>query len=237
MAARYNTEGRPELTKFLSALDYGGAEHQERRDHLWKSWDQNANGWLSLAEVDDAIKSTVLTDLRKGGDKEAKTSSEAIWRRYRPSYIRAFNNAKDAHAGADKRDDDYVSKHEFRLLICYLRYYAMWFEVFMVVDTSSDGTAESDADYSDRRIDPTEWKKGAAKVRAAGSSWAPFVAFKKCAADDFAKIDTNKGGYISITEFCAWAERAEKKAGTAVGKELAVGDGRKKKSSSICSVM
>jgi len=229
------------LKIFLEALNFGERSQGERRDQLWKQWDQNANGWLSLAEVDDAIKNILDTHLRKAKDADAKGSSEAIWRRYRPSYIRAFNNAKDAHAGSDKREDDYVSKEEFRLLICYLRYYATWFEVFMMVDTSSDGKAESDADYSDRRIDPNEWRKGHAKVVAAGKSWAPFLAFQKANADSFAKIDLDQGQYITIKEFCAWAEAAEKKAGTAVGKDLAVGDDRVRKDgssfSSFCSVM
>jgi hypothetical protein len=243
-ASSYRAPDRPELGKFLEALDFGDRtdEHQSRRNTLWSSWDQNANGWLSLAEVDDAIKSTIRTDLRKRGEKDANGVAEDIWRRYRPSFIRAFNNAKDAHEGSDKRDDDYVSKEEFRLLVTYLQYYAIWFECFMLIDISSDGKALSDADHSDRRIDVKEWTKGVAKVRAAGSSWAPFTALKRASEQDFAKIDTNHGGYITLTEWCAWLESAEKKAGSQAGKDLAVGDGRKKKKggnqlmSSLCVI-
>ena len=41
-------------------------------------------------------------------------------RSYYRSYIRAFNDAKDASPAVGEKDDDYVTKSEFRYLIVYL---------------------------------------------------------------------------------------------------------------------
>ena len=49
-----------------------------------------------------------------------KTHAKATWKQFRPSYIRAFNDAKDASVARRQLDDDYVQRREFRLLCAYL---------------------------------------------------------------------------------------------------------------------
>ena len=64
------------------------------------------NGYLSLAEVDKGLHETCGLD----GVHSCK-----------PAIIRAFNAAKGLKKGAGGRDDDYVSRIEFRMLLVFLK--------------------------------------------------------------------------------------------------------------------
>ena len=64
------------------------------------------NGYLSLAEVDKGLHETCGLD----GVYSCK-----------PAIIRAFNAAKGLKKGAGGRDDDYVSRIEFRMLLVFLK--------------------------------------------------------------------------------------------------------------------
>ena len=65
-------------------------------------------------------------------DKKKVEKGRDLWELYRPSYIRAFNDAKDYKADTGKliegtkssTADDFVSKGEFRLFCSYLCIYA-----------------------------------------------------------------------------------------------------------------
>ena len=90
---------------------------------MWKSFDVNGNGFLSLAEVDkgfaDVVKLPKLFAIK-------------------PVLIRAFNRAKDMVKSKSKYGDDYVSKGEFRFLLQYLRqYYELWV-AYSRIDTDDD---------------------------------------------------------------------------------------------------
>ena len=127
-----------------------------------------------------------------------------------------------------------MDQNEFPVLLAYLSYYATWFEVFLLVDGEKP---RGDNEEHDRRLSAAEWKKGYSKVAAAGKSWAPYVALKNATAKSFDKM-ANENGYVLFSAFCDWIEKAEKKAGTACGKELAIGDEYKKKSgSSACAIL
>jgi len=207
-----------------------------QRNKLYPAWDTNDNGFLSLAEVDQGVKINLIGTL-----KNAK-EGERVWRRFRKSYIRAFVDAADAAPQRSRRattttagrggrravsDDDYVTRKEFRLLLCYLTIYATMYELFSLIDGSSEGVTMDD----DNRISMTEWVKAMPVCKEAAESWAPFAALQNVTAGGaaeykatFNKIDANGGGYITLTEFCEYLEGGEKAAGTEMGKLLGVGE-------------
>ena len=100
-----------------------------------------------------------------------------LWDLYRPSYIRAFNDAKDYKQDSGAKiegtkkatADDFVSKGEFRLFCTYACVYAAMFDAFSKIDGGGAGRDAKD----DRRMDLGEWVKGYRGVRDYG-----FVAFK-----------------------------------------------------------
>ena len=116
----------------LLALIPGTAPASCSSDARRSGWDLNDNGFLSLAEVDQSVKVTLISELKSSKE------GERIWKKFRKSYIRAFVDAADAapqrkSGGTVKlpngrrrvvNDDDYVTRREFRLLICYLGIYA-----------------------------------------------------------------------------------------------------------------
>jgi Fe-Mn family superoxide dismutase len=63
-------------------------------------------------------------------------------------------------------DDDYVTRREFRLLICYLSIYATMYELFSTVDGGSEGVTVED----DSRISRAEWAAGLGALQAAAAS-------------------------------------------------------------------
>ena len=95
-----------------------GGPFSKLRNAAWSSLDANGNGLCSLAEVDGWILKTLRND-----DDIQGLEADDIWKGFRPSYIRAFNDAKDMVAGKTKgkiNTDDFVSKAEFRGLCAYL---------------------------------------------------------------------------------------------------------------------
>ena len=97
----------------LAAKDEAG---KKLRRNTWTSVDPNGNGLVSLAEADGWIQKYLM--LEYGND-----IGKDIWKAFRPSYIRAFNDAKDVADSVSKgkiNTDDYVSKAEFRILAAYL---------------------------------------------------------------------------------------------------------------------
>jgi len=216
-----DTSSPNDLAQFKRVFDWGGqdAASKAKRDELYPCWDTNDNGFLSLAEVDQGIKVTLIGELRD------RKEGERIWRRFRKSYIRAFLDAADsapqrsrvAHTSVGGRrpvnDDDYVTRREFRILICYLSIYATMYEIFATLDGGSEGVTVED----DSRISRAEWEAGLGAVQKAAASWAPFVALKSATQASFDEVDANGGGYILLTELCEWIEEAEKKANTPLG--------------------
>jgi len=218
-----------DLAKFKDTFDFGGedAGSLQRRNVLYPCWDTNENGFLSLAETDQGIKVALIEALKSSKD------GERIWKRFRKSYIRAFVDAADAAPQRTKKattmkggkrrvvsDDDYVTRREFRLLICYLSIYATMYELFALLDGRSEGITVDD----DNRISRSEWDAGLPTIIRASESWAPFVALQGVTKATFDKVDTNKGGMITLTEFCEWIENAEKAAKTETGKLLGIGE-------------
>jgi len=147
-----------------------------------------------------------------------------LFDRYYRSYIRAFNDAKDAAAvrTGHANDDDYVTKSEFRLLVVYLGYYARWYELFMAIDGRTDGVTAED----DHRISKDEWAAAlkSGLIQRAAATYADFVALRAPKMEDFDEMDQNHGGYIDLQEFCEWVESKEKLGHTTAGADLGVNE-------------
>jgi hypothetical protein len=150
-----------------------------------------------------------------------------MWKRFRPSYIRAFNDAKDCAGKKMLNDktidtDDYVEASEFRYLAVYLCVYCAMFDAFAMIDGNSEGITADD----DRRMDITEWKRSYSKIAGHG-----FVAFKSLENSTdarleavFREMDAAGKGKVPLLEFCAFVKRKEQEAGTTIGKLLSAGD-------------
>lgn len=156
------------------------------------------------------------------------------WKRYRPCYIRAFNDAKDiakqvelknsaaAFAGSKSTTDDYVTATEFRLLCAYLCIYACMFEAFSMID----GKVGGDINDDDRRISMEEFATNYPQIRG-NFGFAGFAAAPKTQEEReslFKSVDKNGGGFILLDEWCKYLENAEIEANTSMGDALKVGD-------------
>lgn len=201
------------------------------RKQTWLAVDPNGNGLVSLAEFDGWIKKTLLLEAES---PEGQAEADRLWKLYRPSYIRAFNDAKDATAerpvktSGDATTDDYVTKSEFRLATAYLCLYAAMFDCFNAIDGGSAGTTATD----DRRMSLDEWKAAYAKVVAGSYGFAglarPDGATGEPTAEEaeavFKKMDADGKGMVLLNEFCAYIEKHEIAANTLAGRMLKSGD-------------
>eukprot|EP00750_Incisomonas_marina_P000093 INCI1009.1.p2 GENE.INCI1009.1~~INCI1009.1.p2 ORF type:complete len:279 (+),score=47.91 INCI1009.1:1-837(+) len=222
-------ESKTDLRNFVAnfaPLAQPGKEAMAARKQSWMAVDPNGNGLVSLAEFDGWIKKTLL--LNAGENTE---EAERLWKLYRPSYIRAFNDAKDQKAEreiktiGDATTDDYVTRGEFRLAVAYLCLYAAMFDAFNAIDGGSEGTTATD----DRRMSLEEWTKAYPTIASSGYG---FVALAKVADEStedspesvFKEMDADGKGMVLLNEWCKWLEAAEIAAGTLAGKMLASGD-------------
>lgn len=154
----------PELMDFLACFAPLAEENpagEALRKEGFKSADPNGNGLCSLAELETFVLKTLVTKYPKTGKgKEMKEPGKDIFTAFRPSYLRAFSDAKDYKAdtgakikGAKKATaDDFVSVEEFRLFGAYLCIYAAMSDAFSKIDGGGAGRdANDDRYFSDRR--------------------------------------------------------------------------------------
>jgi hypothetical protein len=196
------------------------------RTQGWCAVDPNGNGQASLAEVDGWIQKSLITALAP--DKE---EAIRVWKCFRPSYIRAFNDAKDLgkkgkiKGAKTATKDDYCDKGEFRGLAAYICLYAIMYDAFALIDGGGGDVDNKAGD--DRKMTLDEWKAGRSKITNYG-----FAALKAAADGDAAAkfkeinagVDGAKDNVVMLIEFCAWIEKEEAKAGTSWGKLLTAGD-------------
>ena len=146
-----------------------------QRMQIFKQFDPNNNGYLSLAEVDKGCRDVLgLYEIF-----DAK-----------PVIMRAFQAAKAADNGKVKpgsKGPDYVERAEFRLLFVYLRQYFEIWQMFDEVDSSDD-----------RRVSFDEFKAALPKIE----KWGVKIADP---AAEFKRIDKNGGGVVLFDEFADWA--------------------------------
>lgn len=142
-------------SKVKSSLPYRQTpEDKAKREELWKLFDVNGNGLLSLAEVDKGIRDAL---------------NDANLFDCKPVIIRAFTTAKDSHKSKSKSGDDYVERVEFRTLILYLAQYFKYYKLFLSADQGGD-----------RRIDFAEFTAALPKIeKHAGKIADPQATFNE----------------------------------------------------------
>jgi len=155
-------------------MELDGAQKTKRQE-LFRRCDVNGNGYLSLAEVDKALRDVLELD--------------AIFN-VKPVIIRAFNaskNVQTTRGKASTRGADFIEASEFRLLLVYLRQYFEVWQMFEDVDSGDD-----------HRIDLAEFKNAIKKIE----SWGLKIGDDD---NEFRALDTNNGGQILFDEFTDWA--------------------------------
>jgi len=145
-----------EIKDILKANDQG------KLSKMWKRLDFNGNNIVSLAEV----------------DKLANEQFPLL--NHKPALMRAFQATLRAGNG-----DEWVQKHEFKMLLGNLFYFNKLFWLFEQVDEDHD-----------RRMDMKEFQ------------WCMSMCGLKMSQSkieaEFKKIDVNGGGIILFDEFCRY---------------------------------
>lgn len=115
-------------------------EQKEQRKIMFRSFDPNGNGYLSLAECDKGC----IQLLGEGAIPK-------------PVIMRAFQAARGVAQAHGKNDTEqgaeYVELPEFRLFLLYLTQYLELWEIFSEIDTGAD-----------HRIDFDEFQKSLPKL-------------------------------------------------------------------------
>ena len=109
---------------------------------MFKSFDPNGNGYLSLAEVDKGLRDVLKMD-------EIFSCKLAI--------IRAFQATKNSVKSKSKYGKDYIEFGEFKLLLIALRQYFEYWVMFETLDSSGD-----------RRIEFKEFQQGLKFLESCG---------------------------------------------------------------------
>jgi len=146
---------------------------------MFRAFDPNGNGYISLAEADKGIRDVLKLD----SVFDAK-----------PAIIKAFNAAKSLdtkkqRGKAREIGDAYLEFVEFRMFLVNLHQYFEYLAVFDEIDTSND-----------RRIDFNEFKRAIPSLARNGVNISAGDA-----ASVFASIDKNGGGFVLFDEFAEWA--------------------------------
>jgi Ca2+-binding EF-hand superfamily protein len=150
-------------------------EQQKKRLELYRQFDPNNNGYLSLAEVDKGCRDVL-------GLHDMFDAKPVIMRAFQAA--KGANNAKGQKGG---KGQDYIEKCEFRLLFVYLRQYFEVWQMFDEVDSSDD-----------RRVTLEEFKAALPKIER----WGVKVSNPEA---EFKAIDKNGGGVVLFDEFADWA--------------------------------
>ncbi len=175
--------------------------------------DANGSGRCSLAEVDGFILNTLKkTYGLKIGRK--------IFKHFRPSYIVAYNSAKNLkRASSAGEDDDYINFQEFRMLNIFLAVYAGMLDAFSTIDGGGKGISEDD----DRRVEKEEWIEGFVHLSNTGFVGLEDLSSLENALDLFDKMDHNKSGRVLFQDFCNCLLKAEIETNTDLGIMLSGG--------------
>lgn len=95
----------------------------EKRNKIWQSFDVNNNGYLSLAEIDKAMRDVLQLP--------------ALFN-LKPVLMRAYQSAKNKLPAKNPHGADYVSRAEFRYVLMYLRQYYEYWVAFDEIDSNDD---------------------------------------------------------------------------------------------------
>eukprot|EP00462_Mataza_sp_D1_P026634 CAMPEP_0175132080 /NCGR_PEP_ID=MMETSP0087-20121206/6887_1 /TAXON_ID=136419 /ORGANISM="Unknown Unknown, Strain D1" /LENGTH=221 /DNA_ID=CAMNT_0016414417 /DNA_START=26 /DNA_END=688 /DNA_ORIENTATION=+ len=112
--------------KIAAKLPWGkDKESSSKRKVLFRQFDPNGNGLLSLAETDKGILELQLQDVVT-----------------KPVLMRAFQAAKGINQSGTG-NDDYVEYGEFRMLLLYIRQYVELYVMFEAIDANKDRRIEA----------------------------------------------------------------------------------------------
>ena len=132
---------------------------QEECAELWNRLDYNGNGLLSLAELDKGVIE-LWPDLN-----------------HKPAIMRAYK-------AADKNDDGFIRKNEFRAFIRFIHFYNKLWKQFSELDGDDD-----------RRLSREEFQKACDTLQIKQPDLV------------FVEMDKNGGGYVLFDEFCAYLSK------------------------------
>jgi len=217
------------LRALCDALDCSGEGdamlQRQREDVLFRDFDPNGNGKVSLSECGAGV----LAALSRAYGKRA----HAMYTRFYRSYIRGFNTARQEAKQATpnevvKRvstrrhgDDGFITRSTFRRLLFHLCLSARWLECFRLADGTAvvvrqTGQVRSHSKPKpsrnlagvqvdeDNRISRQEWEAALGELRRAGATWATSERLRHATVADFDAMDRNGGGYVDLREFCEW---------------------------------
>lgn len=202
------SESVKDFVKVFEPYGIKTPEATKIRREAFSATDGNGSGRVSLAEMETFIAKT----LKDSYPEEEK--GELLFRRFRPSYLYAFNDAKNL-ISAGGPADDFISFAEFRIFTIYLRIYAAMYDIFVNIDGGEGKNADDDS-----RIELPEFLKMYESIKGLGFVALEGVNSEDEARDVFHKIDTNEGGMILFSEWSSFLKEKEIKADTSIGKLL-----------------
>jgi Ca2+-binding EF-hand superfamily protein len=194
-----------ELYRFLESFvefSENSSEGKEKRHSAFTTADPNGNGYCSLAE----LESFILVALQKGFSKE---ESNALFRLFRPCFIRAFTSSKTFAQDHTENDDDFVQSSEFRKFVLFLCIYAVMYDAF----TQLDGTKENDEDM---KVNKEEFLQGYQNLKKYG-----FFALNSLSSNEEATFFFDEmraeANAVVFSEWCSHLVRIEKENNTTLG--------------------
>lgn len=111
-------------TEIINKIPLGkDKDSVERRNKMFRDFDPNGNGYLSLAEVEKGVRDVLKIE---------------VLFKSKPVMMRAFDLAKKAGPKKSKVSDDYIEKSEFRYFLVFLRQYLEYYVMFNRIDSGSD---------------------------------------------------------------------------------------------------
>lgn len=208
--------GSKELKEFLKSIQpYTEKTNDAKklRQVGFRKCDGNGSGECSLAEVD----AFVLDNLK--GDYGPKLGPK-LFKQFRPSYIVAYNAAKDLKSSAKGNDDDYINFSEFRVLNVYLCLYACMLDAFSTADGGGAGVSAED----DRRMSKDEWMNAFDHMKTRGFKGLHKLETEDDAIAAFHAMDEDGSGIVLFQDFCNYVSAEEVESGSKVG-QLFEGNG------------
>ena len=208
------------------------------RAEQWKEADQNGSGSCSLCEIDTWIKTRlVFSRKRINNVNMAKLASfrrksihklsdeEQIWLRFRPSYIKAFNDAADVIGNENLQNDGLVQKQEFRILCAYLCVYARMYDAFYACQGHTNQTGLVPiSNEDDAKLTLQEWQAGFKCVRGHGFIGLREAGNTASSNAVFSKMDRRNQGAVLLSEWCTFLKKSEQQHDTELGRLLSTGD-------------
>jgi len=165
------------------------------RKKLWSEADPNGNGLLSLSEYSAWFNAHTIKCVQKHDPEAMKDDSKGqsdIYKYAKKSLIRSFELAngvsdKEVKIGGKSVGQDYVTKAEFRVLMCATQAVLICTRIFDRIDVTGD-----------KRIGQAEWDKNLDMINARLHTLCPGC--KTVESSCFSKIDNDGAGAVLLDE-------------------------------------